>query len=112
MKFHHSSSIIKCYLGRVGAVRREEHDRRDESHVFIKEILNQSGNAPVVPMTVNEEHFSQELKPRESEVRASHGLATFFSHDTKSYMGFLNHGHIIGSITNRSCNRSMREFFD
>ena len=59
---------------------REEHGGSDEADVFVKEVLDERRDAPVVPVSVYQQHSPKKSETGEREIRAAHSLAPFFAH--------------------------------
>jgi hypothetical protein len=60
---------------------------------------------------MNQKQFSKESELANCHIGRSRSLETFHTTDTNTNMGGLNHGHIIGTVTN-SQKKSLLVTFD
>lgn len=52
---------------------------------------------------MNEKSALEEFEFGKGEVGRSSGISALFSEYAETYVCFLNHGNVVGAITNRAC---------
>lgn len=66
---------------------------------LVEEIGNRLGQPAVAPAAVDKHEPGQETELPDGIVRTHGGLSTFFTSNTHSHMRLLDHGHVVGAIT-------------
>lgn len=72
------------------------HVQRD---VFVVRVENNSTDARVTPRAMNQKELPKESELSNCHICGSGGLKTFNTADTNTDMGGLNHGYIVGTVT-------------
>ena len=85
----------------VGDVEVAEHlkpeDTERPDHILVEEVADGLSQPPVRPSAVNQHKSLQEPKLTNGVVRGHSCLSTFFTGNTNANIGFLDHGHIVGT---------------
>jgi hypothetical protein len=68
---------------------------------LVEEVCYRLAHAAVGPATMHKDQALEEPELAYSIVGGHSRLSTFFTNDTNPDVGFLNHGDIIGPISNR-----------
>ena len=71
-----------------------------QSNVLVKRIEDDFGDSLVAPGTMNQEELAKETELTYCNIRTSCGLQALYTADTDSDMSCLDHGHIVGTVSN------------
>lgn len=77
----------------------EEHDAH-EQYVLVEEVEHQEAQSHTMIMAMHEQQTLQHAELGKGEVGTARCLATLSSHDADADMSLLDHGHIVGTVTN------------
>ena len=79
---------------------------------FIKEVMHQNGSAGVVEIAVGEQKASSVFELAEGEVGAASGVSALLAVNAEADMGFLDHGDVVGAVSDRCRHRLVLAFLD
>ena len=72
---------------------------------FVEKVLNKNGRSGVVQIAVHENDAFDLFELGKSEVGRHGSVAALFAVNAETDVGFLNHAHVVGSISNCSGHR-------
>ena len=80
-------------------------------NILVKRVQNHLRDALITPSTMHQEQLSQIAKLPNSNVGAACCLQALHTTDANSNVGSLNHGDVVGTVTN-SKQKSFQVSFD
>ena len=82
-------------------LKREEDFSKNEHNVLVEVIADNPADSTIAPSAMDQKESMKVKELAEGVVSGTHGLRAFFTSHTDSNMGFHDHRHIIGSVTDR-----------
>ena len=79
---------------------------------FVVVVENQQGNAGVIVITMNKKSSLQELELSQSEIGRTSRIASLFAVNANAHMSLLDHGHVVGSVSDRRGHWLLFALFD
>ncbi|KAH3668934.1 hypothetical protein OGAPHI_002689 [Ogataea philodendri] len=85
-----------------------------EHHILVEETWNHLSNTFVRPSSVNQNQSCQISELTKSIIGRHDGLSTFFTSNTNTHVGSLDHGNIVRTVSNSQCHdiKSILDEFD